>query len=80
MLSLCDITFIRLFNIIIQIFVYSRTLTCVYNAILEDLVFPAEIVGKRIHVKLDGKQIIKVHLDKTQQTNIEHKVSKMYFF
>ncbi|KAK7571955.1 hypothetical protein V9T40_014427 [Parthenolecanium corni] len=52
----------------------SRTLTHVYDAILEDLVFPAEIVGKRIRVKLDGKQIIKVHLDKTQQTNIEHKV------
>lgn len=45
-----------------------------YDAILDDLVFPAEIVGKRIRVKLDGKQIIKVHLDKTQQTNIEHKV------
>ncbi|VVC28355.1 Ribosomal protein S7e [Cinara cedri] len=52
----------------------SRTLTWVYDAILDDLVFPAEIVGKRIRVKLDGKQIMKVHLDKTQQTNIEHKV------
>jgi len=41
---------------------------------LDDLVFPAEIVGKRIRVKLDGKQVMKVHLDKTQQTNIEHKV------
>ena len=55
-------------------FIFSRTLTSVYDAILEDLVYPAEIVGKRIRVKLDGKQIIKVHLDKTQQTNIEHKV------
>ncbi|CAH1716533.1 unnamed protein product [Macrosiphum euphorbiae] len=52
----------------------SRTLTWVYDAILDDLVFPAEIVGKRIRVKLDGKQMMKVHLDKTQQTNIEHKV------
>ncbi|XP_063218346.1 small ribosomal subunit protein eS7 [Bacillus rossius redtenbacheri] len=52
----------------------SRTLTAVYDAILEDLVFPAEIVGKRIRVKLDGSQLIKVHLDKNQQTNIEHKV------
>jgi small subunit ribosomal protein S7e len=52
----------------------SRTLTSVYDAILEDLVFPAEIVGKRIRVKLDGSQLIKVHLDKNQQTNIEHKV------
>lgn len=38
--------------------------------------FPAEIVGKRIRVKLDGSQLIKVHLDKNQQTNIEHKVCR----
>jgi len=49
-------------------------LTAVYDAILEDLVFPAEIVGKRVRVKLDGSQLIKVHLDKNQQTTIEHKV------
>lgn len=53
----------------------SRTLTAVFDAILEDLVFPSEIVGKRIRVKLDGSQLIKVHLDKNQQTTIEHKVS-----
>lgn len=52
----------------------SRTLTSVYDAILEDLVYPAEIVGKRVRVKLDGSQLIKVHLDKNQQTTIEHKV------
>lgn len=48
-------------------------MTSVYDSILEDLVFPAEIVGKRIRVKLDGSQVTKVHLDKLQQTNIEHK-------
>lgn len=53
----------------------NRTLTAVYENILDDLVFPAEIVGKRIRVKLDGSQLIKVHLDKNQQTTIEHKVS-----
>ncbi|CAL1285736.1 unnamed protein product, partial [Larinioides sclopetarius] len=52
----------------------NRTLTAVHDAILEDLVFPAEIVGKRIRVRLDGSRLMKVHLDKTQQTNIEHKV------
>nr|CAJ17172.1 ribosomal protein S7e [Sphaerius sp. APV-2005] len=52
----------------------SRTLTAVYDAILEDLVYPAEIVGKRIRIKLDGSQLIKVHLDKLSQTQIEHKV------
>jgi len=52
----------------------SRTLTAVHDAILSDLVFPAEVVGRRIRVKLDGKQLMKVHLDKTQQTNVEHKI------
>nr|AAW79041.1 GekBS195P [Gekko japonicus] len=52
----------------------SRTLTAVHDAILEDLVFPSEIVGKRIRVKLDGSRLIKVHLDKAQQNNLEHKV------
>ena len=54
--------------------VHSRTLTHVHEMILEDLVYPAEIVGKRIRIKLDGSRLIKVHLDKAQQTNIEHKV------
>jgi len=55
----------------------SRTLTAVYDAVLEDLVYPAEIVGKRIRVRLDGSSLIKVHLDKNQQTTIEHKVCFM---
>ena len=55
----------------------SRTLTAVHDAILDDLVFPAEIVGKRTRVKLDGTKLLKVHLDRSQQTNIEHKVSIM---
>ncbi|XP_077283428.1 ribosomal protein S7 [Arctopsyche grandis] len=53
---------------------HSRTLTSVYDSILEDLVFPAEIVGKRVRIRLDGSRFIKVHLDKIQQTTIEHKV------
>merc|ERR1712076_84582 len=51
----------------------SRTLMAVHTAILDDLVYPAEIVGKRIRIRLDGTRLFKVHLDKTQQTNIEHK-------
>ncbi|TKC41592.1 hypothetical protein EI555_006842 [Monodon monoceros] len=45
-----------------------------HDAILEDLVFPSEIVVKRIRVKLDGSRLIKVQLDKAQQNNVEHKV------
>lgn len=52
----------------------SRTLSSVHEAILGDLVFPSEIVGKRQRVKLDGKRLLKVHLDKNKQTNIEHKI------
>ncbi|XP_075419684.1 small ribosomal subunit protein eS7-like [Tenrec ecaudatus] len=52
----------------------SRTLTAVHDAILEDLVFPSEIVGKRFQIKLDGSRLIKVNLDKAQQNNVEHKV------
>ncbi|XP_014288933.1 small ribosomal subunit protein eS7 isoform X2 [Halyomorpha halys] len=52
----------------------SRTLTSVYDEILEDMVFPAEIIGKRIRMRLDGRQIIRVHLDRLQQVNIEHKI------
>merc|ERR1712105_238257 len=52
----------------------SRTLQAVHNNILDDLVYPAEIVGKRIRIKLDGTRLFKCHLDKNQQTNIEHKV------
>ena len=37
----------------------SRTLTAVHDAILEDLVFPSEIVGRKIRMKPDGRQLVK---------------------
>ncbi|XP_053203057.1 40S ribosomal protein S7-like [Panonychus citri] len=51
----------------------SRTLTAVHDAILGDIVYPAEIVGKRTRICLDGRRLFKIHLDKSYQTNIEHK-------
>ncbi|KAL5545326.1 hypothetical protein UlMin_009110, partial [Ulmus minor] len=35
------------------------TLTAIHDAILEDVVHPAEIVGKRVRYRIDGSKIIK---------------------
>ncbi|RWW33409.1 hypothetical protein BHE74_00038961 [Ensete ventricosum] len=52
----------------------SRTLTAVHDAILEDVVCPAEIVGKRIRYRLDGSKIIKIFLDPKERNNTEYKL------
>ncbi|XP_042416114.1 40S ribosomal protein S7 [Zingiber officinale] len=53
----------------------SRTLTAVHDAILEDVVYPAEIVGKRVRYRLDGSKIIKIFLDPKERNNTEYKLT-----
>jgi hypothetical protein len=52
----------------------SRTLTAVHDAILDDLVFPTEIVDKRQRVKVDGTKVLRVYLDNKEKPNLEYKV------
>jgi len=52
----------------------SRTLTAVHEALLEDIVFPVDITGKRMRYRLDGSHLMKVHLDKKDQANTEYKL------
>ncbi|KQK22091.1 40S ribosomal protein S7 [Brachypodium distachyon] len=52
----------------------TRTLTAVHDGILEDVVYPAEIVGKRVRYRLDGSKIIKIFLDPKERNNTEYKL------
>ncbi|KAM3186555.1 hypothetical protein ACTXT7_004074 [Hymenolepis weldensis] len=52
----------------------NRTLTSVHENILKDVVYPAEIVGKRVQHKVDGSKLIKCQLDVSQRNYVEHKL------
>jgi small subunit ribosomal protein S7e len=52
----------------------SRTLTKVQDAILDDLTFPTQILGKRTRCKVDGSKVQKIFLDPKDQVNVEAKL------
>merc|ERR1711935_388314 len=52
----------------------SRTLTAVHDAILDDLVYPTEIVDKRQRIKIDGTKVLRVYLDSKHKSNLEYKL------
>ena len=52
----------------------NRTLTNVYDSILEDILIPGQIIGKRIRIRLDGTQLIKVWINDESQDILGPKV------
>lgn len=53
---------------------YSRTLTVVHDAFLEDVVYPAQIVGRRLKMQTDGHRLFRVLLDPKDQTQVQDKL------
>jgi small subunit ribosomal protein S7e len=52
----------------------SRTLTAVHDAILTDLCYPVEIVGKRLRTKEDGAKLLKVILDEKERGGVDYRL------
>ncbi len=52
----------------------SRTLSDVCDAVLGDLVAPAQITGRRMRVRLNGTHLYKVHLNDGSRDFLEDKV------
>ncbi|KAG8817312.1 40S ribosomal protein [Serendipita sp. 399] len=52
----------------------SRTLTDVHDKILEDLVYPTDIIGKRTRIGVDGSKLLRVILDSKDANSLEYKL------
>jgi len=52
----------------------NRTLTDVHDSILCDIVGPAEIVGRRTRIAVDGSKLLKIFLDSKEKEATEEKL------
>jgi small subunit ribosomal protein S7e len=58
---------------------YSRTLTAVHDAVLEDLLQPANIIGRRIRHRLDGSTVNKIILDQNDKDLIDERLDAIAY-
>jgi small subunit ribosomal protein S7e len=52
---------------------FSRTLSSVQEALLTELLLPGIVISDRVRVRLDGSQVRKVTLDKTEEHFLEER-------
>lgn len=52
----------------------SRTLKVVQESLLDDVVYPSQIVGKQTVLKTDGSKVMNVFLDPKEQVQLENKL------
>jgi small subunit ribosomal protein S7e len=56
----------------------SRSVSAVHKAILDDLVYPSEVVGKRIRYRVDGSSVLKMYALFTHPLTSEHLTNSFY--
>lgn len=56
---------------------YNHTLTAVHEAIIDDLVYPCECVGKHTSISPESGKVIKVFLGAQGQPEVENKVNAL---
>jgi len=53
----------------------TQTLTHVYDALLQDIIYPAAVVGKRVRYPKGKARVFKVFVDKSDKNLIEYKLN-----